>query len=212
MGEVLMKHLMESPEVDEMPKPFGDVIRRALEKDPKDRYQRVEEMIADLLQEEDLEKSLAGFEPASLSSAAEKIKLDVGSGLPRAIPVGRREKRQEKQQERREHRAPPPPKPPKGRTPKTEEEWKQFGEEMGKWGEEVGSYMAQWGQALGGRTARKVKRRCEKIAKRMHKKAGRPLKKVQQVADRIGGAKLPPALRQERVLRLGTAAAVTRFI
>jgi hypothetical protein len=205
MGEVLMKHLMDSPAVDEMPKPFGKVIRRALEKDPKDRYQRVEEMISDLLEEEDLEKSLAGFEPASLTAAAEKVKLDMGSGLPRAIPVGR----QGQAKGRQEHGQARPPKPPMGRRPKTKEEWKKFGEEMGQWGEEVGGYMAEWGHTAGGRAARRAMHKAEKVARRMHKKAGKPLKKVQAVADQMGGTHLSPALKQERLLRMGTAAAVT---
>ena len=45
MAEVLMKHLTAQPEVDGLPEPFGKIIRKALEKDPKDRYQSVDEMI-----------------------------------------------------------------------------------------------------------------------------------------------------------------------
>ncbi|HUN79998.1 MAG TPA: serine/threonine-protein kinase, partial [Phycisphaerae bacterium] len=44
MGEVLMKHLTAQPNVDELPAPFPNVIRKALAKDPKDRYQTVQEM------------------------------------------------------------------------------------------------------------------------------------------------------------------------
>ncbi len=48
-GEVLMKHLMEQPEVDELPDAYPRVIRKALAKDPRDRYQDVKEMVEDVL-------------------------------------------------------------------------------------------------------------------------------------------------------------------
>jgi hypothetical protein len=70
MGEVLMKHLTAQPEVDALPEPFGRVIRKALAKDPKDRYQTVDEMAEELLGVADVQESLAGFNPQSLSAAA----------------------------------------------------------------------------------------------------------------------------------------------
>lgn len=70
MGEVLMKHLTAQPEVDELPAPFPEVIRKALAKDPKDRYQTVNEFVADLFEVEDLSRSVAAFEPASISTMA----------------------------------------------------------------------------------------------------------------------------------------------
>ncbi|MBU0717295.1 MAG: serine/threonine protein kinase, partial [Planctomycetes bacterium] len=69
MAEVLMKHLTAQPELDELPHPFGAVIRKALEKDPKDRYQSVDEMVDALLEVEDVKQSLAGFSPQSLDGA-----------------------------------------------------------------------------------------------------------------------------------------------
>jgi uncharacterized RDD family membrane protein YckC len=69
MAEILMKHLTSQPEVDDLPAPFGRVIHRALEKDPKDRYQNVDEMIDDMLAVEDVKESLAGFSPQSLEGA-----------------------------------------------------------------------------------------------------------------------------------------------
>ncbi|MCP4594693.1 MAG: hypothetical protein GY842_28505, partial [bacterium] len=72
MGEVLMKHLTAQPEVDQLPAPFGEVIRKALAKDPKDRYQTVDEMAEDLLAVDSVQDSLVGFRPTSLSVAAQR--------------------------------------------------------------------------------------------------------------------------------------------
>jgi len=81
---VLMKHLTAQPEVDELPQPFPAVIRKALAKDPKDRYQSVNEMMADVFAVEDLSRSVAAFEPASLSTAAvhaaAKMHVPAGGG------------------------------------------------------------------------------------------------------------------------------------
>jgi hypothetical protein len=91
MGEVLMKHLTAQPEVDNLPEPFPRVIRKALEKDPKDRYQTVQEMIAEVFAIEDLDRSVAAFEPASISQAAAQAARHAavamaGVGAPHAAP------------------------------------------------------------------------------------------------------------------------------
>ncbi|HUU82715.1 MAG TPA: protein kinase [Phycisphaerae bacterium] len=72
MGEVLMKHLTEQPEVENLPDPFGRVIRRALAKDPNDRYQSMDQMIEELLGVDDVRQSVVGFNPASLSGVARR--------------------------------------------------------------------------------------------------------------------------------------------
>ena len=72
LAEVLMKHLTTRPEIDDLPHPFGQVIRKALEKDPKDRYQTVDEMVGDLLDVEEVRESLAGFRPQSLQQAVRR--------------------------------------------------------------------------------------------------------------------------------------------
>ncbi len=72
MAEVLMKHLTAQPSLDELPEPFGRVIQKALEKDPKDRYQTVDEMAEDLLGVDEVNKSLAGFDAVSLTEAVQR--------------------------------------------------------------------------------------------------------------------------------------------
>ncbi|MCZ6652938.1 MAG: serine/threonine-protein kinase, partial [Planctomycetota bacterium] len=83
MGEILMKHLTEQPEVDQLPAPFGRVIKRALAKDPKDRYQNVNEMVEDLFDVDDIKKSVMGFEPTSLTMVAARVADDV---RPSTVP------------------------------------------------------------------------------------------------------------------------------
>jgi len=88
MAEVLMKHLTSQPELDNLPRPFARVIRKALEKDPKDRYQTVEEMVDDMLAGEDIQKSLAGFSPRSLEGAVRQGGRDrADSPLPSPNPT-----------------------------------------------------------------------------------------------------------------------------
>ena len=69
MAEVLMKHLTAQPELDHLPQPFGSVIRKALQKDPKDRYQSVDEMVEAILEVDTVRESLAGFSLKSLDGA-----------------------------------------------------------------------------------------------------------------------------------------------
>ena len=87
MAEVLMKHLMNQPELNGLPDPFTTVIRRALEKDPNDRYQTVHEMAEALLGVEAIGRSAAGFDPASLSVAVGQRSGDAGvSPVPAPPP------------------------------------------------------------------------------------------------------------------------------
>ncbi len=90
MGEVLMKHLTAQPTVDELPAPFPAVIRKALAKDPKDRYQSVREMMDDVFSVEDINQSVASFDTMGLSRmaarVADRVRLDAGARV--AVGVG----------------------------------------------------------------------------------------------------------------------------
>ena len=87
LGEVLMKHLTQQPEVDELPEPFPAVIRKALAKDPKDRYASAREMVAETFGVAEIEQSVAGFEPASLSTAAHRMYAPAGIGDAVSVAV-----------------------------------------------------------------------------------------------------------------------------
>ncbi len=86
MGEVVVKHLTAQPEVDALPTPFPSVIRKALAKDPKERFATVSEMLQAVFCEPNLEQSLSGFEPMSLTHAAARhhVKMPVAAGVPSA--------------------------------------------------------------------------------------------------------------------------------
>src|SRR5262245_55150721 len=88
VGEILMKHLTAQPEVDALPAPFPEVIRKALNKDPKDRYATVPDMMKALFAESQLDMSVAAFEPASLSVMAARVTADAGFGGGVAVATG----------------------------------------------------------------------------------------------------------------------------
>ncbi|MGD8450215.1 MAG: serine/threonine-protein kinase [Phycisphaerae bacterium] len=67
MGEILMRHLTDHPDLSGIPEPFANVIARALAKDPKDRYQSANEMADELRQCADVDASIASFDPATLT-------------------------------------------------------------------------------------------------------------------------------------------------
>jgi len=104
MGEVLMKHLTSQPEIDQLPDRLGHVIRKALAKDPKDRYQTVDEMVSDATGErEPLGGSRGGVDmDVSLSGAVARhvAKLEARGGgaavalqtppVPPPLPAGMR--------------------------------------------------------------------------------------------------------------------------
>ncbi len=103
MGEVLMKHLTQRPELDGLQEPFAHVIRKALEKNPADRFQTMEDMLAAVFGTTGGRDSLAGFNPElSLSGAAARGTADAHPSpmpSPHRAPAGA-------------YGPPPPPPPP----------------------------------------------------------------------------------------------------
>ncbi|MCG3128397.1 MAG: Serine/threonine-protein kinase PknD [Phycisphaerae bacterium] len=68
MGEILMRHLSEQPDLTGVPEPFASVIGRALAKDPLQRFQDVNDMVDAVLSRVDPATSVSSFDPASLSA------------------------------------------------------------------------------------------------------------------------------------------------
>ncbi|HUN79996.1 MAG TPA: protein kinase [Phycisphaerae bacterium] len=92
MGEVLMKHLTAQPNVDELPAPFPNVIRKALAKDPKDRYQTVQEMMTEVFSVQDVSRTVESMDSLSLTrmaaAVASKIKTHAQDGGGVAVAGG----------------------------------------------------------------------------------------------------------------------------
>ncbi len=72
-AEILMKHMTATPEINNIEEPFAHVIKKALAKDPADRYQTVQEMVEDLFGSENIRDSVSHFSPDELSVVAERV-------------------------------------------------------------------------------------------------------------------------------------------
>lgn len=66
MAEILMRHLTERPDLARIPEPFATVIARAMQKDPRDRYQDVQEMVDALASSSTYTEELSNFDPSSI--------------------------------------------------------------------------------------------------------------------------------------------------
>ncbi|MBN1972305.1 MAG: protein kinase [Sedimentisphaerales bacterium] len=72
-AEILMKHMTSEPELKNIDEPFAHVIKKAMAKDPDERYQTVQEMVEDLFGEENVRNSVSQFSPEELSIIAQKV-------------------------------------------------------------------------------------------------------------------------------------------
>lgn len=72
-AEILMKHMTNAPEIDNIDEPFAHVIKKALAKDPAERYQTVQEMVEDLFGSEHIRDSVSHFSPEDLSVVAGRV-------------------------------------------------------------------------------------------------------------------------------------------
>jgi serine/threonine protein kinase len=69
MGEILMRHMNDRPDLVAIPEPFKSVIARALAKAPADRYQDVNEMVDQVIGVSEIGDQIRSFNPATLSGA-----------------------------------------------------------------------------------------------------------------------------------------------
>jgi hypothetical protein len=72
-AEILMKHMTNAPEVNNIEEPFAHVVKKALAKDPAERYQTIQEMVEDLFGSEHIRDSVSHFSPDELSVVAERV-------------------------------------------------------------------------------------------------------------------------------------------
>ena len=85
-GEVLMKHLSAEPDLSGVEEPFASVVRKAMAKDPADRYASVQEMVEAVFGAEHVRQSVSAFAPEDLSMAAQRAGAKVavaGTGSSR---------------------------------------------------------------------------------------------------------------------------------
>jgi hypothetical protein len=72
-AEVLMKHLSTQVNVEGIEEPFATVIKKALAKDPAQRYQTVQEMVEAVYGTEHVRNSVSCFSPADLTVVAGRV-------------------------------------------------------------------------------------------------------------------------------------------
>jgi TM2 domain-containing membrane protein YozV len=132
-GEILMKHLTAEPDLTGIEEPFATAIRRAMAKDPTERFHSVQEMVEAVFGADHIQQSVSHFRPESLSLVAGRVaaKVTAGASGSSATQEG--------------HFA--PPKPPSAGS----SGWDEFGRRMGEWGERFGRHMGEMGQRMGHR-------------------------------------------------------------
>ena len=83
VGEVLMKHMVAEVDTSGIEEPFASVIKKALAKDPAQRYQSAEEMVRAVYGAQHVQESVTAFNPASLTAVAEKVQRLISPGRVR---------------------------------------------------------------------------------------------------------------------------------
>ena len=91
MGEVLMRHLSDTPDISGIPEPFADVIATALQKDPTDRFQDVDELLDRLMSITEINDGLASFDASVLVDTPRANAIDdpdrTLTRSPKPVPV-----------------------------------------------------------------------------------------------------------------------------
>ncbi len=84
-AEILMKHMTAAPDLSNIEEPFASVIRKALAKNPAERYQRVQEMVEDVFGTEQIRNSVSQFAPEELSVVAAHVAEKMQGASPAGV-------------------------------------------------------------------------------------------------------------------------------
>ncbi len=95
MGEVLMKHVAGEVDLSGIEEPFARVIKKALSKEPEQRYQTAQDMVDDLFDHIHVQDSVAALGPESLTMIAEKAMNSLAATIPPTVPHVARARRQD---------------------------------------------------------------------------------------------------------------------
>lgn len=143
-GEVLMKHMATEVDLEGVAEPFATAIRRAMAKDPAERFHTVQELVEAVYGAEHIRDSVSSFELESLSVIAERVAKKVGaavggpgSSAEPTITLG------------------PDVPPGEGSSAawKGQDGWEEFARRTEEWGQRVG----QWGERFGHEFAERAK-------------------------------------------------------
>ncbi len=120
-GEILMKHLSSEPDLSGINPSFAKVIRKALAKDPNERYHTVRDMLEDVFGSEYIRNSISQFSPDDLSDIAKKVA----------------EKMQNARNKTKRQKVTPPPDGAGTQDYVEDRSWENFGRKIGKIGDQV---------------------------------------------------------------------------
>src|SRR4051794_2865243 len=89
-SEILLKHLSAEPDCGGIPEPFCTVVRKAMAKNPADRYQSVQEMVEAVFGTEHVRMSVSCFSPEGLGGVGGRGAEKRRGGAPPqpGMPVG----------------------------------------------------------------------------------------------------------------------------
>lgn len=135
-SEVLLKHLSAQPDCSGISEPFCTAIRKAMAKDPNERYKSVQEMVEAVFGSEHVRQSMSVFSAEELSVVAGRAARHVAVGA--GIGSG--------------GVATPPPLPKAPRT-EPQDRWEHIANRFDRMGEKIADQAARLGGSFAGRGA-----------------------------------------------------------